>query len=271
MTSPFRILITGACVFLAMCFSLHAEQVSEKQATAVAQSFFNSKNVKATPQLAMKAMRKKNTQSATSQAAYYVFNSGMTDRGWVVVAGDDRVMPVLAYSDEGSFNTTDAPPAMRAMLDDYATQIESLTASSQTHYAPIIDGHSIYPLLTTKWGQGDPYNLQCPTINGQHCVTGCTATAIAQVMCFHRHANMTQNIPSYYVNPYTYESLAPTTFNWSAMRNTYSDDDTSITPTSKYAVSLLMKYCGYAMQMSYGLTASSATVSPNAIARYFGY
>lgn len=248
----------------------HAERISEQQALAVAQSFFNKKNIKAAPQLAMKASGKKN-MLADAQAPLYVFNSGTADKGWVVVAGDSRVSPVLAYSNEGYFNPTNLPPAMQAILDDYANQIENLTNQAEPYNSQVIEGYSILPLLTTKWGQHWPYNLTCPKINGQYPVTGCTATAIAQVMYFHRYASMTQSIPSYYVDPITYNALSPVSFNWGAMRNTYSEDDTSITPTSTFAVATLMQYCGYAMQMEYGIGASGAHVSPNAIALYFGY
>lgn len=267
-----RTVIYYLCAIVLGCVQSHAERISEQQACAVAQSFFSKKNVEATPQLAMRINSKKNPLKTASQvASLYVFNSGNTDHGWVVVAGDDRVRPVLAYSDEGVFDASCMPPAMQEMLEDYANQIENLTNESTTYNAPAIDGYSIYPLLTTKWGQSWPYNLSCPKFDGQNAVTGCVATALAQVMFFHRHANMTQNIPAYSTEFGNYESLSPTTFNWGAMRNTYSEDDTSITPTSKYAVATLMKYCGYAMQMIYGKDASAAFVSPNGIARYFGY
>lgn len=43
---------------------------------------------------------------------------------------------------------------------------------------------SVAPLISTKWGQGFPWNYKCPTLNGTKCPTGCVAVAYAQELYY---------------------------------------------------------------------------------------
>lgn len=110
----------------------------------------------------------------------------------------------------------------------------------------------ICPLLQTQWGQGNPYNLQCPIKSGKHCQTGCVATAMAQVM-------------RYYEWP-------KNEFVWSLMRDSY-DTNTSATDESVQSVAALMVACGTAVNMDYGVSTSAAWEGDAAMAlpERFGY
>lgn len=126
--------------------------------------------------------------SAAEPAAYLFEKEGQ--KGYVVLAADDGVDAVLGYSDAPIAAEGTIPPQMQGMLDYYALEIEALrvgnvrqtlpSKASTTERAPIA------PMIKTKWGQGTPYNDQTPTINDQHCLTGCGATAVAQVLAYHR-------------------------------------------------------------------------------------
>ena len=108
----------------------------------------------------------------------------------------------------------------------------------------------ILPMLHTQWGQGSPYNLLCPSIAGQHCQTGCVATAMAQVMKYHEWPKAD--------------------FQWDKMLNLY---DCEATEEERLAVAQLMASCGEAVNMEYGLTTSAAWEGDAAIAlrEVFGY
>lgn len=108
----------------------------------------------------------------------------------------------------------------------------------------------IVPLIHTQWGQGSPYNLLCPTIAGQHCQTGCVATAMAQVMKYHEWPRAD--------------------FQWNKMLNLY---DCEATEEERLAVAQLMASCGEAVNMEYGLTTSAAWEGDAAVAlrEVFGY
>lgn len=139
---------------------------------------------------------------------------------------------------------------------------------------------AVAPLIKTQWNQGSTtetgyiYNTQTPIINGRHALTGCVATAGAQIMYYYQHPKApTKAVPGYKSNNTvgTLPSLPSTTFNWSAMKTTYNKSD--VGTAAETAVSTLMLYCGYAAQMSYGLGGSSANegVLAQAMAELFDY
>ena len=127
--------------------------------------------------------------SADNKVDYYVFNNGK-DNGFIIVSGDDKAAPVLGYSDSGSFDANDIPDGMRYWLECYAEQMQYLRSHPESAYvAPRSRPNvMITPLLTCKWNQNSPYNDQCPTYGTaqNHAVTGCVATATAQVMYYHK-------------------------------------------------------------------------------------
>ena len=110
------------------------------------------------------------------------------EQGFVIVSGDDRMRPVLAYSDKGDFNESQMPDNMRAWLQEYAREMRWLDAhnyqpAQTTHRAGEIKT-AIAPLMVTTWDQGTPYNDLCPLDGGERSVTGCVATAMAQVVYY---------------------------------------------------------------------------------------
>ncbi|MDE6489602.1 MAG: C10 family peptidase, partial [Muribaculaceae bacterium] len=125
----------------------------------------------------------------------YVFSSG-EDCGYMIVSADDVAVPLLAYSDSGTFDASSMPDNMRWWLDEYARQIAwasdradidpdgSAYAAARASDRPYRD--PVAPLVTTRWNQASPYNNMCPKYNDYRCVTGCVATAIAQVMNYNK-------------------------------------------------------------------------------------
>ena len=124
------------------------------------------------------------TESTGEVKNFYVFNA---DKGYVIASADDRVEPILGYCENGTFDFNSIPDAMRYMLEEFKKEINyaisnnlgSSTGLSQQS----IKRTPIAPLCTTKWNQSSPYNDLCPLYdNTRRCVTGCTATSMAQVM-----------------------------------------------------------------------------------------
>lgn len=130
----------------------------------------------------------------------------------------------------------------------------------------------IAPMVKTAWGQGSPYNNMCPTIGTRHCQTGCVATAMAQIMNFHRWPLTSEAIPAYegYSYGVSVPALAPVSFAWDKMQNTYT---TSASDEAREAVAQLMLYCGASVEMDYGLSTSAAWEgdAARALVKYFGY
>ena len=117
-------------LFLALLLActINAKQVEQGTALAIAQSYLKKSSPKhmlgvsqAQPQLKMVLEAKSKNQDID----YYVFNNG-TNNGYVIVAGDDRDMPILGYSDQGSFDPANVPDGMQCLLDMYAQEMAFL-------------------------------------------------------------------------------------------------------------------------------------------------
>ena len=253
---------------------VQAAPVSENAARTVAAQFMAQKKLGNIATAAPKMLRGK----PSAQPALYVFNAEKS-QGWVIVSGDDRTRPVLGYSDSGSYDPSNVPENMQAWLEQYAEEIASLDEGETSTYqgnasSTMKAGSSVAPLIQTKWGQGRPYYFQCPKYIGYYCVTGCVATAMAQVMYYYQWPDMiSREIPAYhwdYGNT-TLSSLAGTSFNWSAMKKTYTSNDTSATEASNFAVAKLMRYCGQSVEMDYSPTFSGAQTQNEVYVDYFKY
>ena len=265
---------------LLVCLSLvgtsWAASISESQARTIASRFMATHAI---PSTNLRTAHKAPRLNATTgdQASYYVFSSA--DRGFVIVAGDDRVPAVLGYSDTGNFDPTDIPAPMQEWLEGYAAQIEAIASGA----APELRRTSrepIAPMLNVNWGQGMPYNVLLPHINGSenaHAYVGCVAVAMAQVMSYWQYpARPTKTIPGYTSNSgktyaVTMPSLSPIDFDWANMQTTYYTNDS--TSTESDAVARLMLYSTTAMQSNFGLTSTGSYTRniPAKLIEYFGY
>ena len=210
-------------------------------------------------------------QSAVNDrlADYYVFNT--SGGGFVVVAGDDRASEVLAYGDQ-AFDPDDVPCGLQWLLDLYSKEIDYLHANPDARVkAPAVTSRQVVsPLLPCNWSQGEPYNLQCPLYKGQRTVTGCVATAMAQVMYYWRWPAELPDLIGYHTNSYglTIPDLPPTTLDWDNMLDDYLD----YAPVHGDAVATLMRYCGQACYMDYGTDGSGANCTDQVVAmRMFKY
>lgn len=249
------------------------EPIDRNEALKQANAFLSSKGIPVRQSLDMAYAQP--GKAAEARSLYYVFNVG-NDKGFVIVAGDDAVSPILAYADRGDFSEREMAPAAKAMLESYAQQIEmiqqnpSLAVAASTSYA------AIAPMVETQWNQMEPYNYMCPTIRGEavRSVTGCVATAMAQIIYYHKHpVEQTKAIPAYELSSrYVIPGADPVTLNWDAMQLTYTGSEAEDDP-SALAVAQLMVLCGKSVKMSYSSSASGAASEsvPAALKEYFDY
>ncbi len=275
-----RIYMIVLLACLAVMGNAWAGNISERQAHEIAARFIQGHGMAATSlNTAHKALLNDGTAVGDGRAAYYVLNNG-AGRGYVIVAGDDRVPAVLGYSDRGSFDAQDIPAAMQEWLDGYATQIAAITSGAKAEQRSGSTREAIEPLLGVSWGQGMPYNVLLPHINGSsnaHAYVGCVAVAMAQIMSYWQYpARVTKTLPGYtsYAGR-TYEavmpSLSPIDFDWDHMQPTYYTNDS--TSTECMAVADLMRYSTTALQSSFGLTATNSYTRkiPATLIEFFGY
>lgn len=208
-------------------------------------------------------------------AAYYIFSAG--DRT-LFASADDVAAPLLGYVISSDFNVDDMAPAMQWWLSEYAREIAWAVANGIKPYAATNsdDRTSIPPLVSTTWNQGAPYNDLCPLKNGKRTYTGCVATSTAQVMNYHKWPVTGTGTVSYEWNDETLSmDLGSTTFSWGDMLDNYPTADAG-TEAERQAVATLMKACGYALHMTYGLDEDNGSGAyssdiANVLSSNFGY
>lgn len=223
--------------------------------------------------------------SAVSPSAtcYYVFANG-EDKGFTIVSGDDRMPEVVGYSAQGTYDPDRLPANYVGFMKAYQETVEALLkgdaqvsgglAEARQWRAERASSAAVAPLLgSIKWNQREPYNNMCPSYNGTNrSVTGCVATAMAQVMMYYQYPKkLKSNIESYTTKAYGIHIPAISsgaTYDWDNMLPDYSKSDYSSAQAD--AVAKLMYHCGAAVKMNYG-PSSEANVTPAILATCFGY
>ena len=249
-----------------------AESVSPAAARAVAAEFLQSRGAAVTAE-EVATPRGGRAAADDPSPAYYVFNADAA-KGFVVVSGDDCVGDnlVLGYAAEGSFSSDNMPDGLQWWLDATAESISRLSAQG-ARAARVATHPNIAPMVTSHWDQGFPYNALCPTSGGQLCITGCMATALAQVMRYHRWPQdaVASSLPAYTMaNGNEIPGLPATQFDWGNMTDDYSS--ASSTAAQMEAVATLMRYCGQSMQMDYTPQLSTAVCYDiDLLVNSFGY
>lgn len=268
---------------LSLAMMANATPVKKDVAAQKAKAFLKARHGLESPSLSLAMQGRQKTigmGTAVTDPYYYVFNKG-NNEGFIIIAGDDCAAEVLGYVDSGNFDPADMPPNLKEMLDAYAEEIAwaRVNVKSSGTEMPQLARQVVTPLIATKWGQDNPYNIYCFTLNGQQAVTGCVATALAQIMYYHKWPkSSTTEIPRYTnkeqgaTDDDYYPALPPITFDWDNMQTSYTGDETSDDPKA-IAVAQLLSYCGHAAKMSYGRGASGATMYDciPALTDYFGY
>lgn len=233
----------------------------------------------------------------TSYTEFYVFRLLIPDNdnqreGFVLVAADDCVIPILGYSLNNRFVVEGMPANIRSWMEGYEMQIryykdlesrmgrdgieaswthsctpewQRLLAANTTGSTEMPLGEraiftAVSPLMTTTWNQGQYYNLLCPYDDNEstHVYTGCTATATAQVMKYWNYPTTGYGSHSYVHDDYGTQSanFGATTYAWSQMPNALNSSSSS---TQVNAVATLLYHVGVAVEMGYGTDGSGAS------------
>ncbi|MBR5655214.1 MAG: C10 family peptidase [Prevotella sp.] len=249
---------------------LHANPIDKAEARIIAQEFVGINDV---------------STDAVPQAPYYVFSRG-EGRGYVIVSGDDATTPIIGYTDQGDFDYNALPDPLRIMLDTWTTKIEKLQQSqneTESGLRPAARRNArarleaarkgmdsfksswkdVAPLILTHWNQGYPYNIfaPCRSDNGQKTLSGCEATAAAQVVYYFRRDNPSEllySTPTYneswFNAPVTYSLPKGTPVRYDLMRLSGSGSAAQDT-----AVAVLMYALGTCAHLGYGYQDGTAT------------
>ena len=271
------------CLTLALAFNFIVafnNTVPKDTAQKVAFQFFSKKTSLKASALSLKSVA--GTKKDTIVTSY-TFN--FTGGGWIIISANDVATPVLAYSSEGSIDSTKNNPSAKFWLSKCNDQIYSAIANNVVNKSAIAEWQSalstnaelsssvVEPLLKSEWNQSQYYNDLCPAdVNApygynEHDPTGCVATAMAQIMYYYAFPNRGLGYHSYTHPRYGILSanFGNTTYNWNNM-------PLSAVSASKDLATLIY-HCGIAVNMNYDSTGSSAYNSyvPPALKEYFNY
>ena len=274
-----KFIIAGAAV-LAASITASADPITPEQALGrISHGYAKTKAAGG----ARPTLRHIETTPDGESAAYVFATEGQP--GFMILSADDMAYPLLGYTDEGTFDINNIPPAMQWLLGEYSRQIEyarenttdeaKSRLSAQALNAVARQGKTtVEPLIKTHWDQGEPYNNTCPLYGVTRSYTGCVATSMAQVLNYWQYPEKGTGTISYDCESIQKKltlNLALKSFDWDNMRDIYIPGQ--YTDEEADAVAYLMKACGYAVHMQYGIDSSGALAMDvcQALSKYFGY
>lgn len=256
-----------------------AQSVDKDAALSLASQFFASHNSGASHRApAQVAPVLSYTATTEGMPDFYVFNRGAETPGFVIINADaSSESPVLGYAEDSSFDYQLLPDNMKWWLMQYQ---RNGVAKISAKVGNVLQ--DVEPLIKTKWGQNAPFNNNLFPVEGGNYgfVTGCTATAMAQIMKFYEYP--THGYGSRY-NEVLYNNgtlalhfaadFAHTTYDWANMLEDYSS---GCTPQQEQAVATLMHHAGVAENITYlsatnGGSQADDRQSAIALVEHFGY
>lgn len=226
----------------------------------------------------------------SSDNLFYIFSD---DRSFVIAGADEKLPALIAYGNSSAFSADSIPDNLRYWLDDYKVKMSAALAKGVTLTSPTAMGTPVVkPLITAKWAQEKPFKNDCNDI-GQSSVTGCVATAMAQIMYYHKWPMQGTGSHSYsyklnFGGDIGVKTITPSvdfsshTYNWSTMQDAYGvyvDEESGYTQNASYTdtqaadVACLLHDCGVSVDMIYagGSSSASSAKVPYALTTYFGY
>ena len=279
----FRLLLS---VLLLTSLATFARERSFDEARMIAERHAARLGIKLDDQSVERARRISARAEQRGKVYYYIFPNRQ-GQGFTIVSGDDQMPDIVGYADKGNFDEDNLPESLLGFIEQYRATAEAVERGESLAVANVNEAKrlresrrtsAVSPLLgEIAWNQGKPYNNMCPLYNGtDHAVTGCVATAMAQVMAYWKHPKkLLADIPAYtsqWMGRYISVDgvSAGEEYDWDNMLPFYGYNESSYTQQQADAVAKLMLHCGTAVKMGYG-EMSGAHLTPTPLAKYFGY
>jgi len=242
------------------CFCLFAESVSREEVhrqavmacMRISTEDFSDKAYTITP-----ILQEKDT-------CYYVVQ--FEPEGWALISADDRVQPLIGYSDKGLFQKEEAPDAALFWLEKRAKEIQVIKSLKGLKRDLNWEAHSlrsdnkeniIKPLIKVNWNQNGAYAKYCPIDKkGKRTLVGCAAVAMAQMMSVYQYPKAPKGNAVYW-------KPGETLTTWITLKNEKPYDWEKIMSgaDNKDEVARLLYHCGVAVRMKYGADVSNANMS----------
>ena len=276
--------------------NVSAQNVSLERAKKIGELFVKESTSLGKDRAYVNAAHSHTFTSRDGMPSVYVFN--IDGGGFVVVSAEEKVKPVLAYSEKGSFDADGMADGFRFTISKYQEDIDYVRKNNVEATADILEewklveskgriteakNKSVPYLLTSTWNQNYPYNSLCPEDtagHGGHVYAGCVATAMSQVMNYWGHPAKGFGSYSYIPTNWSYDQIYTYPEQTADFGNTYYHFenmadyvDSLSTDEEIYNIALLQWHCGISVEMMYSPKGSGAYSSdvPFAGSQFFGY
>lgn len=272
-------------MFLGAIMTGHAQQVSRSEAGTLALSFFNERTIIHQSETTI-GISVLNQQEIYAEGNLVLYAVNFSPEGFALVSASRFTFPVLGYSLKGEYTGTNEPENFKAWVRYFGRQLAYADEKKQAEPEILAarnrwsDNNSwnlapkssrlVEPLLRSTWDQGNYYNAQCPADPGGpggHCWAGCVATAVGQLMFYHRWPNQGTGEYSYTHPVYgeQYANFGETTYNWNGMETSLNGSNSQI--------ALLLNHLGVSFDMDYGPNGSGMWnhSAANSMRNYFKF
>ncbi len=254
-------------VFLVSFNIVFASKVSKNDAQKAAITFYKNQYNKLNEAAGLIPFKIVSSYVISENGTELIYVYNFDNLGYIVMSTDNNITPVLAYSFTTQYDPSSVISPFEMWIDYYKNQIKRVLSDksynnneAQNQWKSLLEGKvftkntkSVSPLVTSKWNQGQVYNVECPADTagpGGRCVTGCVATCMGQLMYYYRFPQTGTGSFSY-VHP-VYGTLSAdfgnTTYDWDAMCDAPSKPNG--------AIGKLLAHCGVGVSMNYGPNSS---------------
>lgn len=279
------------CLMFAADRSVVAAPVTSASADTAARHWLGRHPQPMASQIGTEVREVKTYAGTDGKPAYYVV--ALNPEGFLLVAADDLVQPVLGFSATGEFdpddrsclkalvtNDANARVTRARLLQKQALAGQALPADAATasaRWTALLEAGDateqgissvaevrVAPFTQTKWNQGNECGSNCYNYySPEHYVCGCVATAMAQTMRFHQYPTTGVGTASFLTsvcNSYSFRSLrggdgSGGAYDWANMP---LDPGCSTTDVQRQAIGALCYDAGVSVGMDWCSDGSGA-------------
>ena len=267
---------TVLTLLLAMLLSAQADPVAPGEAEKVAERFIK--------------VYGEEVALTVDEIIPYTMDNGVTayyyailePTGWIIVSGDDAMIPVIGYSFENEFSERSQwEESTRQWFTSIDRHIEKNLEKPQLprhdqwedlfeeNATKSVTGTAVDPFIEVEWDQSSGWNQYCPEDEdgpGGHAYVGCVAVSMAQAMSVYQYPERPRGEHGYNSENYGYIYVDydnQPAYDWSSMSLTSADDENA----------RLLYHLAVSVDMGFSAYGSGAYTSkaPGVLRNYFGY
>ncbi len=212
--------------------------------------------------------------------------------GFILIANDNRLKPVIGYSAEKNFNYKNVKKDvfLNAIISDLEENLESMKKENRKYPSKDWENYAtqkkslnktkevdeiIGPFLESDWGQGyvrlngnfkPVYNYYTP----DRWPAGCVSTSVVQILNYYKWPIRGEGKHGYYDNgQYLSADYGNTIYDWDNTLDKY--EDVNFTLDNQKAAGLITYHAGVALEMDYEYNGSTSNTKdvPGILQDYF--